>query len=308
MARHLSGCVAFLAVALAAGSGRASSPAVSQPPAPGAAAPAPASNPPAERPAPPPAIREFDLVTLARLGRELYLQDQLAWHATDALVAAIGMDTLAAGSPRGWVVDVSGPRPLVRFLRATATGVEAAYDVRFPATGKPVVETASDRRLTPGQMRRQQAVGAARQALVDGQYPMWRGSGTYNTVVLDDPAGRGFLVYFLRPKPSTAEIPVGGHYRITVSADGRTVRQVDRLFVSFLTVPKSAPTGSDMAAAVVTSLVSDKPLETHVFLSLQDKVPFYVGTRDGTFWKISEGEISVLKERGPGADSPGHAR
>jgi hypothetical protein len=34
-----------------------------------------------------PAIRQFDIPTLEKLGHDMYVQDQAAWHATDALMA-----------------------------------------------------------------------------------------------------------------------------------------------------------------------------------------------------------------------------
>ncbi len=238
-----------------------------------------------------PAIRQFDIATLEKLGRELYRQDQLAWVATDVVLAKIGQATLAAGSPAGWVVDVSGEKPLVRFLRQQGDGVEAAYDVRFEAQGEPVVETPADRHLTEKQLAQFHALQAAKKELLSGRHPLWK--GPYNHVLLDDPAGSGFLVYFLRPKPARDVIPVGGHYRVTVSADGKSVVQVDRLFASFLTVDKRRAPGEKVEAAIMSHIVSDTPLETHVFLSLQDSLPFYVITPDKKVWKVDAGSITA---------------
>jgi len=38
-------------------------------------------------------------------------------------------------------------------------------------------------------------------------------------------------------------------------------------------------------------IVSATPLETHVFLSLQEKLPFYVVTKDGRLWNVDGGQI-----------------
>ena len=123
----------------------------------------------------------------------------------------------------------------------------------------------------------------------------WCG-GRFNTVVLDDPDGSGFLVYLLRPKPSVSAIPVGGHYRITVSADGTKVEQIDQLFVSCLTIdPASeARDGTKLEAVTMSHIVSQTPVETHVFLSLQEHLPFYVATMDGRIWKIENGGITQM--------------
>ena len=307
MARRLSGCVALLCLALAGVSCQSSSSAEGgAPPAPSSPVPpvtaiSPAATPPAARPAANPPIREFDLATLARLGRELYRHDQLAWIATDALTAQVGKARLEAELTGGWIVDVSGPQPLVRFLRATATGVEAAYDVSFPPTGRPFVRVPAVRTLTSGQLVRRQAVQAAQQALIEGHFPLWK--DPYNTVVLDDPAGRGFLVYYLRSKTAPEAIPVGGHYRITVSEDGRAARQVDRLFASFLTVDRSQlSNGGTMVAATMSHVISNTPLETHVFLSLQEHLPFYVITPDGRRWLVADGAIALTNAKSAGAE------
>lgn len=238
------------------------------------------------------AIREFDVATLSRLGREIYQHDQLAWVATDVLMAGVKKEDLVAEKVGGWVVDVSLPaKPLVRFLRQHDGRVEAAYDVYFARGEKPKLSVPSSRELTEGQKAGAAASAAAQRALFDGTHP-WCG-GNPNTVVLDDPDGSGYLVYFLRAKPSQSAIPVGGHYRISVSGDGLTVEQIDQLFASCLTLDsKDLPKDAKPEALIMSHIVSATPLETHVFLSLQEKTPFYVTTGADQAWYVSGGEIT----------------
>ena len=82
-----------------------------------------------EEEAPLPTIREFDVATLSRLGREIYRQDQYAWHGTDAVMEQVGQEKMSAEKCCGWVVDTSGAEPLLRFVRKAGEGEEAAYDV-----------------------------------------------------------------------------------------------------------------------------------------------------------------------------------
>ena len=243
--------------------------------------------------APLPTIREFDVATLGRLGREIYRQDQYAWHGTDAVMEKVGQAQMAAEKCCGWVVDTSGEEPLLRFVRRTSDGEEAAYDVRFPADAKPAVSVPENRALTEHQVGLRRALATATAGFVDARLPLCRCRGNYNFVVLDDPSGAGFLVYLLRPKTTDDEIPVGGHYRISVSADGRTVTQIDRLWRSCLTMDRRQGTSAEgkMVAIGMNHIVSATPLETHVFLSLQEKLPFYVVTKDGRLWNVDGGQI-----------------
>jgi hypothetical protein len=114
----------------------------------------------------------------------------------------------------------------------------------------------------------------------------------YNFEVLDDPDGEGFLVYALAATKDPNEVVAGGHSRITVSKDGTKVESVDRLSRSLLVLPKSGPGGASKAKALtMTHVVSPTPVETHVFLSLQHKMPFYVATGEKEVWKVEKGTI-----------------
>lgn len=114
----------------------------------------------------------------------------------------------------------------------------------------------------------------------------------YNSIVIEDPSGPGWLVYWLAATAQAGVIPVGGHYRFTVSADGTTVERADRLSLSCLAIDRrSVPAGAETAAVFVTHLVSDTPVETHVFLSLLHDVPFAVGTAPDTIWFVDGGKI-----------------
>lgn len=245
-----------------------------------------------------PSIREFSLETLSKLGQEIYRHDQLAWKATDLLFAKIKPEQLEKDGSVGWVVETSNPDVgLVRFLRKKGESLEAGYDVSFPKSGPPTVTVPSNRELSSAQLAKAKATRAAIDAYAKASLP-WCG-GQFNTVVLDDPDGSGYLVYLLRPKPSRSAIPVGGHYRITVSSDGSKVEQIDQLFASCLTIdPSRDANGHQLAGVTMSHVVSQTPVETHVFLSLQEHLPFYVATMDGRIWVIQNGEIAQVRSKG----------
>lgn len=60
------------------------------------------SSPVFAQPAEPAPIRDFDVETIQRLGREIYEQDRFAWVGTDALLAAVAEERLAGTI--GWIV------------------------------------------------------------------------------------------------------------------------------------------------------------------------------------------------------------
>ena len=239
-------------------------------------------------------IRDFDVEVLARLGREIYQHDQLAWKATDIVMAQIGRSRLEKDGARGWIVDTSAKdADLVRFLRKRGNELEVLCDVSFPRAGAPELTVPTDRKLTDRQRLKAQALETAKDHFLKGSLP-WCG-GNPNSVVSDDPSGKGFLVYLLRAKPSGMEVPIGGHYRFSVSADGQQVDQVDRLFASCLTLnKKDVPNGSKLEVLFTSHVISKTPLETHVFLSLQEQLPFAVITPDSMIWYVDKGHMGVV--------------
>ena len=80
----------------------------------------------------------------------------------------------------------------------------------------------------------------------------------YDYVVLDDPDGSGFLVYALGATGNPYEAVLAGHFRVTVSADGKRAERVDALSRS-LAISKNTPQTAGMYLA---QIVSNKPIET----------------------------------------------
>jgi len=240
-----------------------------------------AANSPAE-------IRQFDKSTTEKLGVAIYEQDIRAAIATDLLLAK-KIDAKKEGL-RGWIVEGDAYTMLVRFVREKDGPPEAFYDVMFDGTRPPTLQVPSDRRLTPAQLALFKARNLASKGI---KRPASR---TYNIVMLPDPATDGLLVYALAASVVPNEVVVGGHYRFSISKDGERVLRGDELFVSFLklsTKPGDLPAGAHPEALFMNTLLSDLPLETHVYLSLLHKVPLYVSTRDHRIWKVEGGTITT---------------
>lgn len=241
-----------------------------------------------------PPIRDFDLRTLEQLGGTIYRQDRAAWLASDALMAKV--KDPAKEKILGWVVEGHGDADTVRFLRDTGQGPEAGFDVEVTAKGAGPVTTPTDRALTD----EERAAFAAR--MTAAKVAPKPCAGTFNSVVAKDPTGDGWLVWLLSPAPAKNAIPVGGHYRFSISADGKTIRQVDALSASCLALASGqAPPGGKVAGVIASHVVSPTPVETHVFLSLAYRQPLYVLTGD-RFWRVQDGRIgppTAIKRQTP---------
>jgi hypothetical protein len=240
--------------------------------------------------APAPAIRVFDLRTLERLGEAIWRQDSAAWVATDALRAR---HPEALGTVRGWLVDEAGAHPRVRFLREGAGGPEVAFDVVVQGRERTEVSAPADRRLSAEEL----AAFTARRSAAAAVGPVCRAG--YNTAVVKDPDGDGWLVWLLAPSPAAGVVPLGGHYRFTLSADGRTVERRDALSASCMTLAAGAapPKGATLAGLAVGHVVSPTPVETHVFLSRMYRVPLFVSA-GGRAWKVDGGRIGEMRGGG----------
>lgn len=233
----------------------------------------------------PPPIRALPVPTIEALGREMAVHDAAAWVATDALRPRVA-DFAKAGL-RGWiVVDAPGGKR-VRFLRDVGNGLEVGYDIDVTPQLKTTVSEPADRTLTAEEKARFAAWNAAGAAL-RGQ-PLCRAG--YNHIELKDPEGDGWLVWLLAPMPELGAIPIGGHYRFSVSADGRTVKRRDALGASCMVIPKPDTSKGQPAAAFVTHIVSPTPVETHVFLQLQSRQALYVAAGDH-LWSIADGRVA----------------
>lgn len=232
---------------------------------------------------PPSQIESWPLSQISEMGQEIYRQDVAAWVATDALFAKLG-DKPPAGLA-GWIVVSNGDDQIVRFVIQTDGVLKSGWDVpvRQGVAGE-VVQTAN---LPLSDVER--AMFTARQTALNASNPL-RCSRTVNTAVTHAPQGEGWIVWILTPMPDRNVIPMGGHQRLTISQDGSTILRRDLLSASCMNFedPKSE---NRPAAVVVTSVVSDRPTEAHVFLSLQSRIPIYVSAGKDNLFEVNGARI-----------------
>ena len=103
----------------------------------------------------------------------------------------------------------------------------------------------------------------------------------------------GILVYLLAGETRKGVAVLGKHYRVLVSRDGTAVKKFEPLSKSIIEIPYSSE-GKTTAGLVVSHILTDWPLETHVFASLLYKLPVYVATSRGN-WKVEKGKISLVE-------------
>ena len=239
---------------------------------------------------PMPAIRSFDLKTIESLGRRIYEQDAYASRATDILFERVGgPERLTREGIAGWVVSEQGTNVVVRFVKAGTASVVPAYDVMFSTLRHGELSSAEGKRLSTNEVAQYKA-----RQLALKNIPEYC-SDRYNAVVLQNVGADGFLIYALAATTDPNLVLIGGHYRFTVSGDGSRIERTDRLFKTCLIVDKrDVPAGGETAGLYASHIVSDTPVETHVFLSLLNRQPMYIVTKDGNMWKIDKGAITAL--------------
>jgi hypothetical protein len=91
-------------------------------------------------------------------------------------------------------------------------------------------------------------------------------------------------------------VQVGGHFRYGISQSGEKLLSKEQLYKSCLVIdrsPAGLPTGTKPEGLYMSWIVSNTPLEIHVFLQLYAHTPFTIGTVGSkTLWSIEDGHIS----------------
>jgi hypothetical protein len=270
----------------------------------------PPGPPPGARPAPNPTTLKGQptpeglraaVANASHMGRVIYLQYRATTIAADALANdARPHNAVPLG---GALAVMEAPRPgeptsfSVSFFTRDAVP-RVAYRVRVPfKTGAaPTVED-----LVPPQ-----AASAGLAVLYRAQQTALGGLGQreqlIDSVVVPPSAGEdGIVVYLLASTRSPDIAVLGRHHRVLVSPDGKRVIRDEPLSKSILELRLAGgdmPPGAHSAALAVSHLLTDAPLETHVFASLRYDVLILVSTRLGS-WRVDHDKIEFLGASNP---------
>ncbi|MFL6417643.1 MAG: hypothetical protein ACJ74Y_18475 [Bryobacteraceae bacterium] len=131
----------------------------------------------------------------------------------------------------------------------------------------------------------------------------------YDYVVLDDPSGNGFVVYALGSTRKSGQVVLGGHVRVSVSANGAVVKRVDPLSRTLLIEDEKhtgLPKGTHLVGSYYNQIVSNRPVETLIYTSNLSRRSILVQTPDGKIWQVVNGKMSIDKSK-PGSETMGGA-
>ncbi|MBA8888652.1 hypothetical protein FHW12_002885 [Dokdonella fugitiva] len=217
---------------------------------------------------------------ITRVGREIHRQDQFVWHAADAYGVARG----DAPAPRdgGYVVTEHEGVVRVAFLAGTDDALRVLADVDM-SHSSPTVALAPAR--APDERERVQmrarATALAAAANVCG--------GPRNTVIL--PGADGTMdVYVLAASSDSNIVPVGGHARVAVSADGRTVLALEPYSKACLSFDTRQP---GLRVLMTSIVLSDLPAPTHVYTSLTYPWELMLPSKTH-LWKVADGRVTAI--------------
>jgi hypothetical protein len=230
-------------------------------------------------------------VALAR-GKEIYLNDQAAWHVSDAMVLANPGEK--ARPVVGWITErVDDDHVAAIFVRRDGETVREFF--RGVTRGSDLVSSlnlADDMAapvLTSQLMGRFSAYKVAWDQLggsLCGRRP--------NFVVLPAEAAQGgWDVYAIVPEQVAGEVAMAGHVRFTIGPDGELINRHE--YSSSCLVGQR----SKEAVMMVVTVPRERgmlPNEMHVFGALSHGIPFYVVTSDRRIWVV-DGERVMLSDR-----------
>lgn len=231
------------------------------------------------------------------IGRQIYILDKVSAIATDVLrekVPSFHEKNLAGYLP--FQEGDDDLRPKASFLVSFFTKEEPmriAYEIRVKPDAAPEFSAFDPPKPA---LRPFVHMAKARQAAVAAlpSHPQ-----PINPLIL--PAEllgeKGMMVYLIAgtTKPDIAVF--GRHYRVLMPEDGGPPSYVMPLSKGILELPtKPSTQGGTVEAMFVTHLLTDWPLETHVFVSLLTHKQVYVGTKVG-IWCVDGDKIRFVDDR-----------
>jgi len=232
------------------------------------------------------------------IGRQLYVLDKVAAIATDVLVARVPNfrdDKLAGYIPSREGTEDGRPKDSYAVLFFTTDDPpRIAYEVRVIPNAPPEFKANTPPKpATESFVLLARARAAAIAALPPIHQPM-------NPVIVPGAARdeKGILVYMIAGTTTSNVAVFGQHFRVLVPDDGKAPRYVMPLSKTAVELPTKGPKGQTLEALMITQIVTDWPLETHVLVSLQTKLPVYVGTRRG-IWRVNGDKIVLISDHPP---------
>ena len=231
------------------------------------------------------------LRSAAYIGQQLYRYDRMSRAATEDVWKKVEFADAWIGS---WVIVGKAGAETLIYHDGDRREPKAVYVATFE--GDRLV---SGRALSPSEDRTlsekiKALIAVRRIAVVElAMAHVQRCSSEPFSIIPISSVGLA-AVYFLVPQTTMSSVPLGGHYALFASSDGRR-RSLKALGPACMDVPVEQPSASARALSVTHDL-TPYPTEVHVWASLSAGVPIIVSTsQNGRVWRIEKGEIEPVE-------------
>jgi hypothetical protein len=222
-------------------------------------------------------------------GQLIYDYDQAAWHSTDVMLEELPKARMA--EIKGWLVEPDGEALRVLYYgyegdKPYAVYVASVRNNRVVSSSTMAPDAKRD--LSPPQARMALARKVAMTAPVS---PCTRAA--FNTVIVPPVSETAPVeVYLLSAQTVENQYPFGGHFLVTVGADGKVVST--RPFMKSC-MNQSLPPNA--VAAMVSHLLDPTPTEIHAWLARWMGKSVYVMVTDPQqLWEVTaKGIVKVSK-------------
>lgn len=233
----------------------------------------------------PAAIESWSLERMSRMGEAIAAQDRAAIAAGERLRRSFnGEDPPGLV---GWIAVAEGETQRVRFLMAPQGDLRVGWDVVVTGGRAGPVTVPADTRLSADEL----AQHTARRTAADNVGA--ERCGRYNVFALKDPEGPDWLVWLLANANDSRTVPIDGHYRFRISADGSRMIRRDRLSTHCAQHPRSPNT----VQMTLMSPGGTPPSEALVYVSIMHGFPIAVENSPTTFVVIDGADVTEVTPR-----------
>lgn len=229
-------------------------------------------------------VTDIPLALATKRGAAIYEKDWYSWHASDEMFSDPNRDLTGL---KGWITDVYEGGASTYYIGGEEANYKIMYQVNFDKNNvakmvEPIEITSEIFNKFTIRQKALYNIGAAC-------------SMTLNSVILEE--DDKYLVYWLIGTNVHGEIPVGGHYRFTFDKNDLNNFTKERLSKSCLMLNPQRETeeGAEVMGVAFSHVVSENPLETHVFLSyLYGAMAVITGNGN---YLIQDGNITKIADR-----------